>query len=219
MGLSPSLGWLRDALHPPRAYEERFAAELLRSVRVGDCVWDVGANVGVYAKEIREIVGPGGLVCAFEPAPHCYDVLRKLEGPNFIAYNLALGDREAELPLAIASDPFGSTHSLVTSPAGGTAQLTVRVARGDDLLRGHRLRIPNVIKIDVEGFEEEVISGLASTLRQPECRALFCEVHFGILDQRGHRHAPSRIEAALLGYGFATNWIDASHVVGLKSDQ
>jgi len=53
-----------------RGYEERFGSELLKWVAAGDCVWDVGANVGFYTMRFAEKVGQGAVV-AFEPAESC----------------------------------------------------------------------------------------------------------------------------------------------------
>ena len=218
LGLISTLTRIRNVVRPPilDQYENAFSSALLSAVQAGDCVWDVGANIGFYTRLLKERVGPEGLVCAFEPAPRCYQALLAERSPSLLVFNLALGDKEAELPLTLAEDPLGSTHSLVNRPTGANEVARVHVLRGDDVLQQHNLRVPNVVKVDVEGFEEEVIMGLASTLPQPECRAFFCEVHFGILDQRGERHAPSRIEKTLKGYGFSTRWIDSSHLAAMK---
>jgi len=195
--------------------ESNFCSALLESVRKDDCVWDVGANVGFYSDLLEARVGGSGLVCAFEPAPHCYEVLRRQESKNLKVFNLALGQSETKLTLALDDNPLGTTHSLA-QPASG-ASVTVEVMPGDLVLQRHGLRLPNVIKIDVEGFEEEVIAGLKNTLLNKECRAVFCEVHFSILDQRGQRHAPVRIEKALKRSGFSTRWVDSSHLAAIRN--
>src|SRR5206468_12979742 len=58
-----------------RGYEERFGSELLKWVAAGDCVWDVGANVGFYTMRFAKKVGQGAVV-AFEPAGTCYEIGR-----------------------------------------------------------------------------------------------------------------------------------------------
>jgi FkbM family methyltransferase len=65
----------------------------------------------------------------------------------------------------------------------------VQVARGDDL----DFPQPNIVKIDVEGFEYDVIAGMQTRLRAQECRAVFCELHFEVLERRGFRQAPAKI--------------------------
>jgi len=216
-GLIPALSRIRGLVRPNEAakYESAFGAALFESVREGDCVWDVGANVGFYSDALAERVGSAGLVCAFEPAPKCFEALRQKESGNLKALNLALGNTEATLALALADNPLGTTHSLAQTTSGPS--VIVKVVPGDLMVERHGLRVPNVIKIDVEGFEEEVIEGLSHTLPNKDCRAVFCEVHFSILDERGQRQAPARIQTALKQYGFATRWVDSSHLAAIRN--
>jgi hypothetical protein len=46
---------------------------------------------------------------------------------------------------------------------------------------------------------------------------VFCEVHFGILERRGDRHAPARIQWLLNAAGFEVRWADASHIAAHKA--
>jgi hypothetical protein len=92
----------------------------------------------------------------------------------------------------------------------------VRITTGDALVESEEVLAPDVLKIDVEGFEEEVLRGLTGQLAHTRCRAVFCEVHFGILDARGERHAPSRIVELLRKQGFHTRWIDPSHLSAIR---
>ena len=74
------------------------------------------------------------------------------------------------------------------------------------------------MKIDVEGFEYEVISGMQTTLNAAQCRAVFCELHFEVLEKRGLRQNPARIVKRLRSLGFAkVRWLDASHISAHKS--
>jgi hypothetical protein len=41
-------------------YEQEFDDALLRTIRPGDCVWDVGANIGLYTDKFRRAVAGGG---------------------------------------------------------------------------------------------------------------------------------------------------------------
>src|SRR6266404_1893414 len=50
-------------------YEARYDRSLQAALVVGDCVWDVGANVGYYTRQFSERVGSTGIVFAFEPSP------------------------------------------------------------------------------------------------------------------------------------------------------
>ena len=73
-----------------------------------------------------------------------------------------------------------------------------------------------MIKVDVEGFEEEVLQGMGEMLTSSELRSVLVEVHFMKLELRGKATAPVRIEKLLRGKGFKTNWVDASHLFATR---
>ena len=75
----------------PHWPERRFLRRLLKRLAV-DCVFDVGANVGDFAEELR-IVGYEGLVVSIEPDPTAYRRLaaRTVSDPNWMAFEMALG--------------------------------------------------------------------------------------------------------------------------------
>jgi FkbM family methyltransferase len=222
LGVLGQLGRLKrraERLLGREGYEQAFHRALQRAVRPGDVVWDIGANVGLYSREFARGVGPSGVVCAFEPMPACLAELRRAcaDDANVRTFGLALGARAAELPLWTSVDPLGATHSLVEHHHHESADpLTVKVVAGDQLIDGGDAPAPNVLKIDVEGFEEDVLQGLARALARPECRSVLIEVHFAILEERGERHAPARIQSLLRERGFHVAWTDASHLAATR---
>jgi hypothetical protein len=74
------------------------------------------------------------------------------------------------------------------------------------------LPTPNVIKIDVEGYELEVIEGLPRVLSSKELRSVFVEVHFSLLHNRKLDRAPAAILQTLRRHGFQVHWVDPSHI-------
>lgn len=200
-------------------YEDRFQSRMLAEIRERECVWDVGANVGLYASKFSEIVGPEGSVAAFEPSPTNFARLSLAVGSldNVVLMPMALGDRTGRLAFAEGSDAIGATSRVVGGAphlAGETVEVDVQ--RGDDVVRSAKAPDPDVIKIDTEGFELEVIRGLEQTLRRPKLRALFIEIHFALLHERGLDGAPAEIERELEACGFSCSWPDASHIVALR---
>ena len=113
-----------------------------------------------------------------------------------------------------------SLAGRVTESADRTnGSVEVEVSTGDHCVMFRSVNPPDVIKIDTEGFELEVIRGLHRTLRRPNLRALFVEVHFGQLKDRGLAKAPAKIEVLLETAGFRCNWADASHIVARRAAQ
>lgn len=197
---------------PATGYEAGFDRRLVTAIRPGDCIWDIGANVGHYAMKFAAATGPDGRVVAFEPSPaNRAQLVAAVNGhPAITVRAEALGAEPGRLVLAQGDDPLGAT-SRVTADGDGIA---VEAARGDALAETQEAPMPNVIKIDTEGFELEVLTGLEGLLRDDRLRVVGIEVHFGILAERGMASAPAEIEAKLSAAGFATAWTDASHIVG-----
>jgi FkbM family methyltransferase len=193
-----------------KSYEERFHRALLDAIRPGDIVWDIGANVGVYTKLFAQRVGPTGRVVAFEPSPGPYAALAAAVErlPNVRLHNVALSQAPGRAAFYVGGDGSNTTDGL--TPMSDQAEaIEVAVERADAFCAAGA---PNVVKIDVEGFELEVLEGMSETLAAtPALRALFVEVHFLTLASRGLRHAPARMIAYLRGAGFAVKWIDPSH--------
>jgi FkbM family methyltransferase len=196
-------------------YEQSFRSAMLAQVRPGDCVWDVGANVGLYSELFAAAVGPSGKVISFEPSPACVALLEERirdrdGGASWEIAPVALSDRDGEAWLSVGSGDTAPDNHLVSPGEAGTVR--VRTARGDSLIAARR-DAPAVIKIDVEGFDGEVLDGLGSVLDSPSLRAICLEVHFGILTQRGKPHEPARIVRLLQDHAFTVKWVDRSHLV------
>lgn len=200
-------------------YENDFSTAMLSLVRLGDCVWDVGANIGLYTKLFAEKVGPNGQVIAFEPSPTNLVALRDAvaELPNVAVLPVALGNRDTRVILQQGSDPIGAMSRVVEDGNFGALGSEVELVRGDSLVANRRTAIPNAIKIDTEGLELDVLNGLKQTLSDPQLRVVCIEVHFGLLAQRGMPDAPATIEGLMGSMGFTCTWPDASHIVAVRN--
>jgi FkbM family methyltransferase len=217
------LSILRSTIfRPENNYEERFNKALLDSISPGDQVWDVGANVGYYTKQFIDRVHPDGGVVAFEPIPSCFqeltlrlseDVLNK----KVSLYNVGLGETDGYVEFQISEDPTSPTNRVVESSiSAGDKHIELPVHSGDSLLKKDGLKIPTLVKIDVEGYEEEVIKGISDILTSEDCKHIFIEIHFSILESRGKGYAPKLIVSILEKNDFNVKWVDASHIHAFK---
>src|SRR5208283_3588642 len=130
--------------------------------------------------------------------------------------NIALGEADATGRLVIGAR---SVENHIQTEAdrrnGMVGSIPVVICRGDTAC--NRLgRIPNVVKVDVEGYEEEVLEGMGGVLASPVLRGIMVEVHFFKLEKRGRLTAPSRIQHLLKDKGFRTRWVDASHLFATR---
>ena len=194
-------------------YEECFENAMIDDLRVGENVWDIGANVGKYTSKFLDAVGGNGRVVAFEPIRCNYDRIRAAVGdrPNCKLLNIALGDVNGTAQIEVGPGEFPTTSRL-TNGAGDDQANCVELATGDSVAQQHMGWHPHVMKIDVEGFELEVLRGMSQLLKNPELRTIFCEVHFGLLEERGMPLAPIEITSLLEQEGFCIHWIDRSHL-------
>jgi len=173
--------WELRALDPIGGFgKERHVLELLATyLDRGDVVYDVGSNFGIYTLLVAKAVGPEGLVIAIEPETQGYAHLQdniKLNGlTNIRSFQVALGDQGGVEKLSLAHT--GASRLATPATTADHPFEEVQVIRGDRLVESEGLPIPRVVKIDVEGFEWQVIRGLEHTLAQPDCKLLCCEIH------------------------------------------
>lgn len=144
-----------------------------RFVRPGDLVFDIGAHVGNRIASFRRL---GATVVAAEPQPAIIKVLRLLYGRsrNVTIEPVAVGRASGVINIMINPDnPTVSTASeeivRVARDAPGweaqrwTRTISVPVTTLDSLIARHGM--PAFIKIDVEGFECEALSGLSHPVK------------------------------------------------------
>jgi FkbM family methyltransferase len=93
--------------------------------------------------------------------------------------------------------------------------LDVFTLRGDSLVLQGLAHAPAFIKLDVEGHEFFVLSGMQNLLSTPTLRAILCEVHFSLLEQAGV--TSNEIRRILAECGFVhQQWISRSHLLARK---
>jgi len=159
--------------------EQRVWELLASSLKPGDVVFDVGANVGLYTVLLAKVVGDGGQVISFEPEgqtyAHLLDNLKLNSLTNVRCFRKALGERSGQAML-YSNEAIGGA-SLVHPPAGKGPGEVVDIVEGDQLVLAENLPLPRAVKIDVEGYEYAVIQGLRRTLAQHACQLVCCEVH------------------------------------------
>ena len=94
---------------------------------------------------------------------------------NIKIFNVALGKTNKQELLSIGEDPsFGKSKIGSDSPYKNLHK-KIDVVMGDKLISENNLEIPNIIKIDVEGYEREVILGLDKILESSDCRVVMVE--------------------------------------------
>lgn len=147
---------------------------------------DIGAHVGLWSRGLTEKFGK---VICFEPCDEFADILIK-NAPNVHAiHRCALGWREGQVAMNITPENTGSTHV----DRGKVGLIPMRPLDS--------FEIPNVdfIKIDVEGYELDVIKGAMETLKNNDPVLIVEQKERYVIPEEG-KHAAVRFLMRELNY-------------------
>ncbi|HLZ91914.1 MAG TPA: FkbM family methyltransferase [Candidatus Acidoferrum sp.] len=191
--------------------EKQMLVRALSCLQPGDVFVDVGGNLGMFAIFAAKMVGPEGRVIAFEPETVAFGRLKGNvalnELCNVTALQLALSDSCGSQTL-ILGEPDAVSQSAHIGDLGGNSQ-TIETATYDGLVARRELPVPQVVKVDVEGHELAALRGMAKSLSDPSCRALFCELHPQLWPAEA---TESEVDALVRSFGF-----DTLHIEGRSS--
>lgn len=151
-------------------YEQPVQQALALLARPGDVCYDIGANLGFFSILLGRLVGPTGIVHAFEPVPANAAIIernaRLNDLGNIRVMRVALTRSDGEAELLLAQHVGGAVLANAGIPPDPAGRLTVEVAAVDSLLACGALAPPQMVKIDVEGAEMDVLAGMERTLRE-----------------------------------------------------
>lgn len=138
-------------------------------LRRGDCVIDVGANIGLHSLVWAKAVGPLGRVLSFEPVPPNFERLMLNIGLNpqvtcLEPFNVALGDAPGQLRLSALENRAGLTSGGYSATRGGERGYLVEQTTLDSAIESMDLGPVRLLKMDVEGWETKVIAGAMQTI-------------------------------------------------------
>ncbi len=163
---------------------------------------DVGANVGYYSLMAASIVSTSGNVLAFEPSPYAYGKLQttisKNQIENIQAIQSGLSDASGSLQLFIPRKVGNHSPSMVDNEEGDP--IDVPVYRLDEYLTMNQIDCVDLIKIDVEGFEPNVIRGTQNYINNKKIAAILVEFNHYWLTENGSN--PSGLYAEIIELGF-----------------
>lgn len=150
-------------------YPTIFDKHLFPRIKSGDVIVDVGANIGDFSLHASRLCLPEGQVHAFEPVKESHDKLR-----HFISVNKI--DNVVLNRMAVGSEHSSVSMQLPSPRNPGTAHVAIR---GDDrnmevipaipldhYIDTRSMKNVSCIKIDVEGYELQVLKGAAQTIER-----------------------------------------------------
>jgi FkbM family methyltransferase len=160
-----------------RQFLRKRRIDLVKSPHLGDfltsrncdLVIDVGANAGQFGQRVREL-GYAGRMVSFEPVESTYRQLAAQADADWQVFHVGLGAAAGEATINVSLDsvfsslkPLADDTERLFSIARTVRTETVRIERLDDVLRDIPAARP-FLKIDVQGFEQEVLAGAPDTL-------------------------------------------------------
>lgn len=189
-GMTGATGNLYCGLHE---YEDMgFLLHLLRS---DDLFVDIGANIGSYTVLASGHIGAGTF--CFEPVPSTFKhlinniYLNQMQA-RVQTFNMALGSHTGSINFTTSLDTI---NHVVKQPGADTIEVPIKTL--DSVLQDSFA--PTLIKMDVEGYETEVVNGALKTLSKTSLKAIIVE-----LNGSGKRYGfeEDKIHAIFLDFGF-----------------
>jgi FkbM family methyltransferase len=183
----------RTLASPACFAEERRA--LTNHLRPGGVFVDIGANEGALSVLAGTLVGPSGIVLAVEPQTRLQDFVRINAALNRLSnirlVECALGAADGEATLHLYPDLNTGASGLVHGYRFSRAMERVRVRTAASLLDEQRIGHADLVKVDVEGFEPEVVRGLLPALGAGRIGVLMVDYHVPRLARRGISAEPT----------------------------
>lgn len=168
-GMTGATGNLYCGLH-----EFNEMSFLLHFLRPNDLFVDVGANIGSYTILASAHIGARSI--AFEPVKSTYDklilnILVNQISDKVIAYNKAVGNINGIINI---TNDYDTTNHIIINNENKENIVKVSICKLDDIIKEKN---PVLIKIDVEGYETEVLEGAKNILKNDTLKAIIIELN------------------------------------------
>lgn len=183
-------------------YEPVLTKKIKENLPRGGVFIDVGANLGYYSVLASQVVGQDGRVVAIEPQSRLIGAMRENLRLNRCAnvevLCMALSDQPGVGTIHLAPSVNSGASSLAVKHRFYTSSEEVQVTTLDALIAAHQIASVDVIKIDVEGFEVQVLRGAHEALSRRVIRQLHIDA--GTAPLSGY--SPDDVHALIQSYGY-----------------
>lgn len=191
---------------------------MMYSLNGDNVFYDIGANVGLHACFASNIIHTGSVV-AIEPHATSVQRLREnleLNNNNAIIREVGFSSKNQSANLVLPVDQAGTVGDVQSKSSGGNKEhIEIKLVRGDDEVINGNLPNPTVLKIDVDGGEYDVLTGLRQTIESGGCRTIFCEIHPEPLQEYGS--SESEVLSLLREWKYSIQELEIPH--GSRTDE
>ena len=198
--------WIQQNIFFLGSYEDAELKVLANHLKPDSVFIDIGANFGLYSLIASQHISEEGTIISFEPFPENYKSLCTNLSLNDLhritAENTAVGSETGTLKLYYNS----KENNLGMVSYNNTQQsdfVTVNKINIDGYLKSKSLEKITFIKIDVEGFEYEVLQGMKQTLQQNSPIILI-----EVLDSKSENDVSNKPHELLCEIGYKRFFID-----------
>jgi FkbM family methyltransferase len=169
MLLYPKKGAIHRELFLYKKREPICTDYLMRStvLKEGDFVLDIGANIGYYVLVESQLIGKSGKIYAVEPVHSNFELLKKNIELNNLktasAFQFAFGDQNTTSKIYVSdrSNWCAMNKAAVSGTIIGEEEVSVKTV--DTFFKDKAP--PNFVRMDVEGYEYQIIKGMTKTLK------------------------------------------------------
>lgn len=146
-------------------YDEEIIRKYLKK---GDCVIDIGANIGSFTVMSAALVGESGKILSIEADPRTFSflsenvTLNKLNNVKIV--NCAIGDEVGEV--CFTQKKYDSDNFIVDKKVAENDTIIVPMSKLDNVNNFEQV---DLLKVDVEGFEKFIFLGAENTLKKTNC--------------------------------------------------
>jgi FkbM family methyltransferase len=166
----------------------------------GGAFLDVGANIGATACMVRSIRPDANIFC-LEPSPKAFHYLQKNADPHMRLFNTAAGRQEGVVDFYEADFLAGSSLSRKLEGYDDQRKTTpVKITSLDRLCADYDIRNVRLVKVDVEGFEFDVLKGAEAIIARDN-PVFVCEFNSYAIAANGKESPYSLLELILATFG------------------
>jgi FkbM family methyltransferase len=159
------------------SYEDEINKLIRISLKTGENALDIGGNIGLQSLRMSQCVGDHGKVLAFEPLTYLQEKFKRNillnKAKNVTLFPFALANVEDEDDFAINTGSWNQGTFSLNNKNDGLQKQHVIIKVPDAIPEIQDLSSLALVKIDVEGFEYQVLLGLKQTLRKHKPRIVF----------------------------------------------
>jgi len=192
--------------------EKRVKDIFLDNFNQGDTVIDVGANIGEYSLIAAKKVSSDGKVISLEPLNDASKWLKKNlilnDFHNCVVLEKAVGSKPGKMTLykKSSSGNIGFLEPTVGGKKLVNTSEIIEVETIDDILAAMKIERVGMLKIDVEGFEYDVLLGCKKSFKENKINKIICEIHINYLRKKGFNE--NKIYSLLKENRFSVKFIE-----------